>query len=139
MEVNKEKKEEAKELYEVFIEYWNDCQYGDRKPEDLGGFPIKFLDPKEKQINNIEIDVSLDYLFDLIDELMLQGDFEIIDNFLLFIVSLSQVMPVDILMGCLTITLPTKRLLKNRKDIFKITEYKLKEGGESLLNLEGLE
>jgi hypothetical protein len=71
-------------------------------------------------------DKKLDAIYDLIDELMLSGNFDQIDK----ILSESKINDPDIMLAYLTVTLPAKDKLKSRED------YRLRASiilGEELL------
>jgi hypothetical protein len=75
-----------------------------------------------------QIDAALDLLYDNIDALMTNGDFEQIDSVLrgVELESLS----IDILLGLLTSTLPARTKLGSRKEFFVAVEKEIKRRGE---------
>ena len=62
---------------------------------------------------NISIDHQLDILCDYIDDLLLEHDFERVDELLL-----RRDLTPDLAIGILTFTLPAKEFLKNRQNFF---------------------
>lgn len=73
--------------------------------------------------NILSIDRMLDYVFDTIDDLLLGGEFDVVDEILFNIGKQN----IDISVGILTITTPFQTKLQNRSLFFNMTESSLLE------------
>jgi hypothetical protein len=65
-------------------------------------------------LKNLDIDTQLDIIFEYIDDLLIEHDFEKVDELLL----LRDLTP-DLAVGILTVTLPAKEFLKNRQNFLE--------------------
>jgi len=88
-----------------------------------------FLDCARRLDQHGQTDAALDIIFDQIDEMLLAGEFEPVDQLLM------EIMPsdysVELLLGLLTVTLPAKNRLCNRVAFFERVRQSLQEHGET--------
>jgi len=71
---------------------------------------------------------TLDLIYDSVDELMRQGEFQQLDALLAGLPVAE--MSVDVLLGYLTASLPARSRLPSRNALYAKTEQTLKERGE---------
>lgn len=88
-----------------------------------------FFDRARRLDQRGQTDAALDIIFDQIDEMLLAGEFDRVDQLLI------EIMPgdfsVDLLLGLLTATLPAKNRLSNREAFFERVAQTLHDRGEA--------
>jgi hypothetical protein len=87
-----------------------------------------FLDQARRLDQLGQTDTALDIIFDQIDEMLLAGEFDRMNQ--LLIDTDTERYSVDLLLGILTATLPAKGLLPGRAELFPRVEQTLQSRGE---------
>jgi len=85
---------------------------------------LKWLNQAAKLHGEGKIDAAIDLIYNHVDELLIAGDFETVNDFL---PRVSLKLPVDLLISILTITLAAHELLPNRKIFFDGVEVVVNE------------
>jgi hypothetical protein len=86
------------------------------------------LDYAQLLVSHGQTDTALDLIFDRFDEMLLAGDFNKLDQILAQ--SCPENLSVDLLVGVLTVTLPARNRLDNRKGFFERVKLALQNRGE---------
>jgi hypothetical protein len=98
-----------------------------------------FISRAERLARQGNMDEALDLIYDSFDERFQKGEFEALEQLLSGIRPAD--LPVDILLGILTATLPARTKLPSRAELYQRVEATLKERGEYepglLAGLEG--
>jgi hypothetical protein len=92
-----------------------------------------FLDRAQRLDARGHTDAALDIVFDQIDEMLLASEFSRVDRLLAEIAP--ENLSVDLLLGLLTVTLPAKSQLSNRKSFFERVDQSLRDRGEARYGL----
>jgi hypothetical protein len=87
-----------------------------------------FIEQARRLDEHSQTDVALDIIFDQIDEMLLAGQFDRVDQ--LLIDTVTEEYSVELLLGILTATLPAKDRLCDRAEFFQRVAQTLQARGE---------
>lgn len=78
--------------------------------------------------DNSNLDAALDIIFDEVDEMLLAGEYDRVNRLLAEMST--DAIPVELLIGVLTATLPARNQLPNRASFLARVEQTLRDRGE---------